>query len=126
MNHSKLIKSILHTQQDNSLSAFALLAGLAAGAAVAVLFAPRSGRESRKLLVEKLNLAPQQEYGQELEDQPFDDLRETTREHAERLQGPQNKRKDPSQIKVPSAGTTAWKNQSVKEQTFHGITKNNT
>lgn len=115
MNHRKLIKSILNSQQDNSLSAFALLAGLAAGAAIAVLFAPRSGRESRKLLVRKLNPAQEQEYNYELNGQLYDDLRETTRELAEHLQGPQNKRKDPSQIKVPSAGTTAWKKQSLKD-----------
>lgn len=115
MNYKKIIKNAIQSQQDHSMTAFALLAGLAAGAAIAVLFAPKSGRESRKLLAEKLNLSSQQSHHQELEDQLFADLRETTREHADHLQGPESKRKDPTQIKVPSAGTTAWKNKSIAE-----------
>lgn len=112
MSYRKIIKSVLHSHNDNSLGAFALVAGLAAGAALAVLFAPRSGRKSRKLLLEKLNLTPQQEHHQELKDQLLADLRETTRERADQLQGQKKKRKDPTQIKVPSAGTTAWKKKS--------------
>lgn len=114
MNYRKLIKGVIYGQQDYNLSAFALLAGLAAGAAIAVLFAPRSGRESRKLLANTFNSAKQEEHHQELKDQLMDDLRETNREHADQLQGPKNKRKDTTQIKVPSAGTTAWKKQTVK------------
>jgi len=113
MNYQKIIKSALMKQRDDSLTAFALIAGLAAGAAIAVLFAPRSGRDSRKLLAEKLNLKAVPPHPHELEDHIFDDLRETVRDHADHLQGPENKRKDPSQIKVPSAGTTAWKKQSI-------------
>lgn len=113
MNYQKIIKKIMKQQRDHSLTTFALITGLAAGAAIAVLFAPRSGRASRKLLAEKLNLKEvHQNSGYELEDHIYDDLREATREHADHLQGPTNKRKDPSQIKVPSAGTTAWKKQS--------------
>ena len=112
MSYTKIIKSVLHTHKDNSLSAFALVAGLAAGTALAVLLAPRSGRKFRKLILEKLNLAPQREYHHELKDQLLANLRENTRERADQLQGPQKKRKDPTQIKVPSAGTTAWKNKS--------------
>lgn len=55
MNYRKLIKSVIYGQQDNKLSAFAVVAGLAAGAAIAVLFAPRSGRESRILLAKTFN-----------------------------------------------------------------------
>lgn len=113
MNYQKLIKSVIKNQQDHSLTAFALIAGLAAGAAIAVLFAPQSGRASRKFLAEKLNLKEGKPQHHEPEDQLFEDIRETTRDHANHLQGPENKRKDPSQIKVPSAGTTAWKNQDA-------------
>ncbi|RAJ19812.1 YtxH domain-containing protein [Pedobacter cryoconitis] len=116
MSYKKLIKSVIHAHQDNSLSAFALVAGLAAGAAIAVLFAPRSGSKSRKLLLEKLNLTQKQEPHHELKDRLLTDLRETTRKHADHLQGPEKKRKDPTEIKVPSAGTTAWKNKSVTER----------
>jgi len=115
MNYRKLIKGVIYGQQDNHMSAFALLAGLAAGAAIAVLFAPRSGRESRRLLAKTFNPSKKQGNHYELKDQLLDDLRETNREHADQLQGPQNKRKDTTQIKVPSAGTTAWKKQAVKE-----------
>jgi gas vesicle protein len=108
MNHKKFIERTLQTRQDNGLTIFAILAGIAAGAAIAVLFAPKSGRESRKILAEKLNF-PQHDHRHELEDESIDDLREIIRDHADQLQGPQNKRKDPTQIKVPSAGTTAWK-----------------
>lgn len=115
MNYRKLIKGVIYGQQDHNLSAFALLAGLAAGAAIAVICAPRSGRESRILLAKAFNLSKKEENHHELKDQLLDDLRETNREHADQLQGPQNKRKDTIQIKVPSAGTTAWKKQAVKE-----------
>ncbi|WP_255327412.1 hypothetical protein [Pedobacter sp. V48] len=40
MNHKKFIKRALQTRQDNGLTIFAILAGIAAGAAIAVLFAP--------------------------------------------------------------------------------------
>lgn len=113
MKYKKLLESALRTQQDHSLTAFALLVGLAAGTAIAVLFAPRSGRASRKLLAEKLNLGEVQQQHHELEEHLFEDLRENVREHADHLQGPQNKRKDPTQIKVPSAGTNAWKKNSI-------------
>jgi gas vesicle protein len=117
MNYQKMIKSAIKHQQDHSLTAFALIAGIAAGAAIAVLFAPRSGRAFRRLLAEKLNLQKAHQHpSRELEDQIFDDLRESTREHADHLQGPTNKRKDPSQIKVPSAGTTAWKKQITNQR----------
>ncbi|ACU04834.1 YtxH domain-containing protein [Pedobacter heparinus] len=113
MNYKKFIRNAVKSRQETSLAAFALLAGLAAGAAIAVLFAPRSGRESRKLLTEKLNFTQQYE-GNELEEHLIEDIRKTARNHAEHLQGPTNKRKDPTQIKVPSAGTTAWKKAIVE------------
>lgn len=110
MNYRKIVEKALNHQKDHSLTAFALLTGLAVGATLAALFAPRSGRESRKMLRECL-LHDETQHQHELEEALFEDLRETTRDHADQLQGPANKRKDPSQIKVPSAGTTAWKKQ---------------
>ncbi|MFA4867909.1 MAG: YtxH domain-containing protein [Pedobacter sp.] len=114
MNYRKIIQNTIQTQKDHSLTAFALLAGLAAGSALAVLFAPKSGRESRKLLAEKLR-SGQPTHQDEMEEHLFDDLRETTREHAAHLQGPESKRKDPTSIKIPSAGTTAWKDKALTE-----------
>lgn len=113
MNYKKLIRTAVQNRQDNSLTAFALFAGIAAGAAIAVLFAPRSGQESRKLLSEKLSFA-QQEHPDELENESIEDLRELSRDHADHLQGPSGKRKDPTQIKVPSAGTKAWKKSTIE------------
>ncbi|MFA4870672.1 MAG: YtxH domain-containing protein [Pedobacter sp.] len=114
MNYRKIIQNTLQSRQDHSLSTFAFVAGLAAGAAIAVLFAPKPGREFRKLLAEKLRFG-QQDPQHELEEHLFDDLREAAREHAVQLQGPESKRKDPTQIKIPSAGTTAWKAKSPAE-----------
>lgn len=114
MNYRKIIQDAMQTRQAHNLSSFAFLAGLAAGAAMAVLFAPKTGRESRKLLAEKLGFG-QQHHQQDLEEHLFDDLRETARDHADQIQGPESKRKDPTQIKIPSAGTTAWKTNSLAE-----------
>lgn len=114
MNYRKIIQNAIQRQQDHSLTVFALLTGLAAGAAIAVLFAPKSGRESRKLLAEKLNLV-QASNQHDPEEHLFDDLRETARNRADQLQGPESKRKDPTQIKIASAGTTAWKTKSMAE-----------
>lgn len=119
MNYQKLIKSAIEHRNNYSLIALGLVAGLATGAAIGVLLAPRSGRSSRKLLAEKFKLQHTPEHAHELEDYIFDDLRETTRDHADHLQGPKNKRKNPSQIKVASAGTTAWKKQGITTQDDH-------
>lgn len=120
MNYRKIIKSAVQAQQDNnSLTAFALVAGLAAGAALAVLFAPRSGRDLRKILAEKLSdsgelSGDKSQTDSELKNQLVEDLRENTRTHADQLQGPKKKRKDPTEIKVPSAGTLAWKKKTIE------------
>ena len=110
MNYRKLIKSVTGAREDNSLTAFALIAGLAAGAVIAALFAPRSGRETRKRLAERFSSASDHTQ-HDFRKAQLDDLRETTRQHADHLQGPLHKRKDPTTIKIPSAGTTAWKSQ---------------
>lgn len=111
MNYRKLIRNSIQARQYNSLITFALLSGLAAGAAIAILFAPRSGHESIKLLRKKLNATNPSQH-----DKLFDDLREITRDHANQLQGPEeNRRKNLTQIRVPSAGTSAWKKQSNAE-----------
>ncbi|MEJ2884754.1 YtxH domain-containing protein [Pedobacter sp. GR22-6] len=118
MNYKKLIKSTIQGSQDNSLIAVAVVTGLAVGAALSILFAPDSGKNTRSAIGDATaglknkivdKLSPEiYEVPEELKDHLYDDLRETTREHADQLQGPENKRKDPTAIKVPSAGTTAW------------------
>ncbi len=118
MNYEKLIKSTISGSRDNSMIAVAVVTGLAVGAAFSVLFAPRSGKNTRTAigdatagLKDKLvdKLSPEiYDLPQELKDLHPDDLREINRAQADLLQGPENKRKDPSIIKVPASGTTAW------------------
>jgi len=101
------------------MTAIALIAGLATGAAISVLFAPRSGRKTREQLLnsateltDQLTLLFKAEKAtaeQEEGDHTIEDVREQTRAHADQLLGPEKKRKNPQVIKVASAGTTAWK-----------------
>lgn len=118
MNYKELIKSTISGSRDNSMIAVAVVTGLAVGAAFSVLFAPRSGKNTRSAIGDATaglkdrivdTFSPEvYDLPREITDHLQDDLRETTRAHADHLQGPENKRKDPTTIKVPSAGTTAW------------------
>lgn len=118
MNYKKLIQSTINGGRDNSMLAVAVVTGLAVGAAFSILFAPKSGKKTRSAIGEATSglknkivdrLSPEiYEIPEELKDQLIDDVRETTRDHAHHLEGPENKRKDPTKITVPSAGTTAW------------------
>lgn len=54
MNYQKQLKNILRSSGNNSLTGFALISGLAAGAALAILLAPKSGRELRKDVTDHL------------------------------------------------------------------------
>lgn len=55
MKYKKLITRTFGQKSDNSkLLGFGLLAGLAAGAVLAVLFTPKSGRDLRKTISEDL------------------------------------------------------------------------
>lgn len=80
MNYKNLYKNAIPTRTDNNLYVFALLSGLAAGTAIALLLAPRSGRESIKLLLKKFNSTEQKHYN-ELEEQLLEELRKTARNH---------------------------------------------
>lgn len=118
MNYKKLIDSILSNHQDKGLTVFAGIIGLATGAAIAVLFAPDSGKRSRsKLSTAILGLFRQGNASTNTEsnDQHITDLRETVREHASHLEGSESNRKDPTKIKIPSAGTANWKKHLVEE-----------
>lgn len=120
MNYRKLIDSALNNHQDKSLTVFAGLIGLVTGAAIAVLFAPDSGKRSRsKLSTAVLGLFGQFQKNKaattvELDDQHITDLRETVREHASHLEGSENNRNDPTKIKISSAGTTNWKKNLIE------------
>lgn len=121
MNYRKLIDSTLSNHQDKSLTIFAGVIGVAAGAAIAVLFAPASGKQSRSKLSEAiLGLFGQVRQKNtattaESDDQHITDLRESVREHASQLEGAESNRKDPTKIKIPSAGTANWKKQLIEE-----------
>lgn len=99
--------SAMKFSNNTSLTAAASIAGLAIGAALGILFAPKSGRDIRSKL--KFSTAGHRYQEDDLlTDHQVQDLWETTRDHADHLQGPEGKRKNPSRIEVPSAGTLAW------------------
>ncbi|HMI05748.1 MAG TPA: YtxH domain-containing protein [Pedobacter sp.] len=99
---------------NNTLIAVASIAGLAIGAALGILFAPKNGRDIRSKL--KFGNSKTDHNEDDLfTDHPVEDLWETTRDHADHLQGPEKKRKNPSRIKVPSAGTLAWTENQENE-----------
>jgi gas vesicle protein len=90
MNYRKLIDATLSNHQDKGLTAFAGIIGLATGAAIAVLFAPDSGKRSRnKLSTAVLGLFRQKNTATTAgsDDQHITDLRESVREHASHLEG---------------------------------------
>lgn len=53
MNYKKLLNDHLDNSTDKTPVVIALLAGLAVGAAIGVLFAPASGSETRNLISDK-------------------------------------------------------------------------
>lgn len=53
MNYKKILDDHLHPSTDKTPVVVALLAGLAVGAALGVLFAPSSGSETRTLIADK-------------------------------------------------------------------------
>ena len=55
MNYKKLLSNCVSKESDSSKAIVALLAGLAVGAVLGVLFAPESGEETRSLIKEKAN-----------------------------------------------------------------------
>lgn len=112
MNYKKLI-NVFKSQNENNLIAFGLITGLAVGVAIGVLFAQKKGTEIRKMLSKSLKKKNNINSDMNPQDQHVEDLRENTRHHASKLQGPENKRKDPTLIKVASAGSNAWKNQGI-------------
>jgi gas vesicle protein len=100
-----------YNNNNATLTAVASIAGLAIGAALGILFAPKSGRDIRSKL--KFGTSPTSRKEDDLfTGHPLEDLWETTRDHADHLQGPEKKRRDTSRIKVPSAGTLAWSEES--------------
>lgn len=118
MNYKKLIQATLNHNRNSGMTAIAAIAGLAIGAALSVLFASKSGSETRKLLGSALGLKTPSgsDHQFDIDRSAMEDIREKTREHADQLQGPEKKRKNASLIRVPSAGTDAWKENSIKEE----------
>ena len=118
MNYKDIITNHFQKKADSKLIVFALVAGIAAGAAVAALFARRPGKETRKLIADKINGRLEEAQPIGIKDHLIDDIRESTRDHAEKLQGRANKNisTDPIAIKVSSAGTAAWKESSTQKK----------
>jgi gas vesicle protein len=115
MNYKTLFNPALSNDQDKSLTVFAGIIGLAAGTAVAVLFAPDSGKQLRRKLANTVlslfdKFKQNTEKAAEPDDHHITDLREASWERANQLEGPESKRKDTTKIEIPSAGTTNWKN----------------
>jgi hypothetical protein len=122
MNYKKLIHAALNHNRNSGMTTVAAIAGLAIGAAISILFAPDSGSATRTLLGRSLGLKkrfPGSGNGDDKDPATgfaIEDIRGKTWEHADQLQGPEKKRKNASLIKVPSAGTNAWKENEIKEQ----------
>ena len=127
MNYRRLIESALDRNRDNGLTAIAVIAGLATGAAIAVLFAPKSGKQTRAALggaledlsgsvLDVLGLTTAEAPKDLTAAHPVDELWKRNMEHAADLLGPENKRKDPSKINVPSAGTLAWQDNQNNDK----------
>ena len=118
MNYKKLIQATLNHNRNSGMTTIAAIAGLAIGAAISILFARKSGSETRALLGRSLGLTKQSYHDDTelLTGRTIEDIREKNREHADQLQGPEKKRRNASLIKVPSAGTDAWKENSIKEE----------
>ena len=53
MKYGKLISKLTKRSNNNGYVAVALVAGLAAGAILSILFAPESGEDTRKLIRDK-------------------------------------------------------------------------
>jgi len=114
-------------QSDSSLPIVALVAGLAIGASLSVLFAPKKGEETRGMiadgaadisdsLMRKFKDAKERlfksETVSEVADHAVENVRKKASKVAKKLTGPEDDTNDVSKIKVPSAGTTAWKDNS--------------
>lgn len=54
MNYEKKLKNIFASSGNNALTGFALVSGLAVGAALAILLAPKSGRNLRRGISDSL------------------------------------------------------------------------
>lgn len=122
MNYKKLIQATLNHNRNSGMATVAVIAGLAIGAAISVLFAPDSGSATRTLLSKSFGLKKRFPGSDKGDDKntatefAVEDIRGKIWEHADQLQGPEKKRKNASLIKVPSAGTDAWKENEIKEQ----------
>ena len=114
MKLRKLVSDCVTSKTDSSLPIVALLAGLAVGAVVGVLFAPESGADIRGKISDKAGdladnvkdkvqsvkekLSSQADKAVEVKDQVVNDVRQKSKDVADHLQGST----DPSGI-VPDA-----------------------
>ncbi|WP_133574965.1 YtxH domain-containing protein [Pedobacter metabolipauper] len=123
MKYKKLL-STLQGSKDHTLPAVALVAGLAIGAALGILFAPKKGKDTRDtitdataeftdLVMKKFKEAKDKilnsEKITEIKEQAVESAWEKARDVADHLKGPEDQAIDPTIINVSSAGTSAWK-----------------
>lgn len=92
--------------QYSYLPAVALLAGIAAGTAIAALFAPKSGAETRSSLQQFFTGLLESQPAKEIEisDHLVDDLRAEVKKHADHLTGEEGEKVDPVKHTLKQTG----------------------
>lgn len=137
MNYKKLLNTLAHSKfsnmscnrftqkSDSTMPVVALVAGLAIGAALSILFAPKKGEDTRAMIADgahdlsdtvmrkfkeaKKRLIRTEEEMADTADRHVTNIRKKAKKAAEKLTGPEDTTKNPSEIKVPGTASKAWK-----------------
>lgn len=122
MNLKRQIKSSLQGKESNNhMKTVAIIGGIAVGIAIGALFATKKGRKIKGQILsyaeDLVHHLMDQKTGKNAAEQLgnlVDNVRDHVKKSAEGLLGEEKGRKNPSEIKVENAGTTAWKSTQEK------------